>query len=406
MQPSNPIVTIVVPSLLASFRYRPEIDGLRGAAVLAVVLFHAGLGVPGGGIGVDVFFVISGFLITSLILKDLEGGAFTIASFWERRARRILPALTVVVLATLVAGWFLLLPGDYESLGRAAFWQAAFGANVHYYLETSYFSGAAEEKPLLRTWSLAVEEQFYLALPLTLLVLLRLRACRARLFLPAVFAAGVVLSLAASIYGVANHRAAAFFLLPTRAWELLLGSFVAVTPNDWLPRSNAVREVISLAGLGGVIVPCLLYTKDTSFPGLAAVPPCVGAALVIWSLANDIGAGNYERLIVARLLTARSLVSFPIHSIFGIGLYSLSFLGATSKHHSGNIICAPTRTGCLPWTVSAFSSSSHVGGSCVWAMVSRGGWPIRRLSTLMRRTIKQEFTSLPRSMSLPVALSR
>src|SRR5271168_861721 len=143
--------------LIQGFRYRPEVDGLRAVAVLAVVLFHAGLGFPGGYIGVDVFFVISGYLITSLILNDLQQGRFTIFNFWERRARRIIPALAAVVLATLVAGWFVLLPREYAALGRSAAWQSLFLANIYFWRTTlsGYFAGPAEEMPLLHTWSLA-----------------------------------------------------------------------------------------------------------------------------------------------------------------------------------------------------------------------------------------------------------
>lgn len=142
-------------------RYRPEIDGLRAIAVLAVVFFHADLGFSGGYVGVDIFFVISGFLITALIIKDLEHGTFSLAAFWERRARRILPALFVVTVAILVSAWFLLLPTDFQSLGRSASALAVFAANIHFWLDSGYFAEPSAEKPLLHTWSLAVEEQFY-----------------------------------------------------------------------------------------------------------------------------------------------------------------------------------------------------------------------------------------------------
>jgi peptidoglycan/LPS O-acetylase OafA/YrhL len=273
--------------LIADFRYRPEIDGLRAIAVMAVVLFHAGLGVPGGFIGVDVFFVISGFLITSLILKDLESGKFTLAHFWERRARRIIPASVVMVLAVLIAGWFLLLPSDYANLGKSTAWQAVFGANFHFWRNTNYFAGAAEEQPLLHTWSLAVEEQFYLFVPVLLLALFHFPAFRRRGALLALFLTGFLLSLTLSILLVPRMPAAAFYLLPTRAWELLCGSIVAILPAAAIPRW--VREILSFSGLAAILVPCFLYTKETSFPGLAALPPCLGTALFIWA-ANQ-GAG-------------------------------------------------------------------------------------------------------------------
>ena len=146
---------------LAKFRYRADIDGLRAIAVIGVVLFHAGLGVSGGFVGVDVFFVISGFLITSLILRDLDRGSFSIVDFWERRARRIFPALAVVVIVTLIAGWFLMLPFGFQVLGQSAVALTVFASNIQFWRTSGYFDPAAEENPLLHTWSLSVEEQFY-----------------------------------------------------------------------------------------------------------------------------------------------------------------------------------------------------------------------------------------------------
>jgi len=153
-------------------KYRAYVDGLRAVAVLAVLFFHADLGFSGGYVGVDVFFVISGFLITGLILKDLDAGQFQIVKFWERRVRRIMPALVVVVLVTLVAGWFLLLPQAFKKLGESVSAQAILGANIYYWksYKSDYFMHA-EVKPLLHTWSLAVEEQFYLLFPFLLLAL-------------------------------------------------------------------------------------------------------------------------------------------------------------------------------------------------------------------------------------------
>ena len=141
------------------FNYRADIDGLRAIAVLSVVFFHAGLGVSGGFVGVDVFFVISGFLITSLILKDLQGGNFSIFKFWERRARRIFPALAVVVIVTLIAGWFLMLPFGLQIIGQSAVALTVFASNIQFWRTSGYFDPAAEENPLLHKWSLSVEEQ-------------------------------------------------------------------------------------------------------------------------------------------------------------------------------------------------------------------------------------------------------
>lgn len=303
--------------IISNLRYRPEIDGLRALAVLGVVFYHAGLGVSGGYVGVDVFFVISGFLITSLIIKELESRQFTLANFWERRARRIIPAMVVVVSATLVAGWFLLLPSDYITLGRSAAWQAVFGANINFWRHTGYFEGNAREQPLLHTWSLAVEEQFYVVVPLLLLALFRVPRFRNRKNMLLLFSVLIASSLAASIWGVAHHPVAAFYLLPTRAWELLCGAFVALVPGGWLLKSRLSREAFSLLGFTGILVPFWFYTKSTPFPGLAAVAPCFGTAMFIW--ASSIGqCPTYTGLpTVARFLSLRPIVF--------IGLISYSF---------------------------------------------------------------------------------
>lgn len=302
---------------MASLNYRPEIDGLRAVAVVPVVLYHAGLGFPGGYTGVDVFFVISGFLITSLIWKDLEAGRFTLLGFWERRARRIVPALAVMVLATLAAGWFLLLPAEYASLGWSAASQAVFLANVFFWRDSGYFSDAAHEKPLLHTWSLAVEEQFYLIVPWVLWALYRLFSqSRQRAVVVALVGASAV-SLAMSIYGVARHPSAAFYLLPTRAWELLCGSIVAFMPApSWPADRRAVRETLAAIGLTLIVAPMLVYSSTTPFPGLAAVPSCLGTALVIWVAAPRGGGGvptAVEKGLALRPMVYVGLISYSLY---------------------------------------------------------------------------------------------
>jgi peptidoglycan/LPS O-acetylase OafA/YrhL len=300
---------------LGKFRYRPEIDGLRAIAVVAVVLFHMGFGCTGGFVGVDVFFVISGFLITSLIWKDLVNGRFSIVGFWERRARRIVPAAVVVTVATMIAGWFFLLPSDFADLGRAVAAQAAFVANVFYWKDSGYFDGASSSKPLLHTWTLAVEEQFYLVIPLLLWALYRSKALRGRKSVVGILALGFVLSLAASLYGVVRSPTATFYLLPTRAWELLLGSLLAFFPVPPAKLSRrGRREALSVLGLVLILVPVFLYSSATPFPGLAALSPCLGAALVIW--ANGRAEGDVTTT-VGTLLSLRPMVF--------IGLISYSF---------------------------------------------------------------------------------
>ncbi|MFM8365256.1 MAG: acyltransferase family protein [Verrucomicrobiota bacterium] len=256
-------------------------DGLRAIAVIAVVLFHAGLGFPGGYVGVDVFFVISGFLITQLILRDLQQGRFSMIDFWERRARRILPALVVVVVCVLAAGYFLMLPSDYAAMGQSAMALAVFSSNILFYRENGYFAPVSESKPLLHTWSLSVEEQFYLLIPIFLWGLYRLgwskRAFWILLFLS-------LISFSISAVGVYWFSWATFLLLPARAWELAAGCLVAFAKPV---HSTRIRQAMSGVGMLGVMLPFFVYSKNTPFPGLAAIPPVLGTALIIWSGMKD-----------------------------------------------------------------------------------------------------------------------
>ena len=292
-------------------RHRPEIDGLRGLAVLAVLLFHADLGAPGGFVGVDVFFVLSGFLIADLLWNDLARGRFSIAAFLERRARRILPALALVTLATLAAGWLVLLPDEYADLGRSAAAQAVLGANVFYWWTIDYFARPAEQMPLLHTWSLAVELQFYLVAPFVMLGLYKLRAARGAAVAAAALAAIVLASFACSVIGVARGATSAFYLLPSRAWELLLGASLALFATDRAETARAPREIACSTGLALVLVPMLAYDRTTPFPGVAALPPCAGTALVLWS--NRGARTSAGRLLSWTPLAFIGLVSYSLY---------------------------------------------------------------------------------------------
>lgn len=313
--------------------YRPDIDGLRAVAVLGVVLCHAGLGLPGGYVGVDVFFVISGYLITGLICRGLDTGTFSLADFWERRIRRIVPALVVVTAATLLAGWFLLLPDAYAALGRSAAALAMLVSNVQFWRDTGYFAPAAEEKPLLHTWSLAVEEQFYLVVPVVLLLLARARWLRRAAALLAVVA---VLSCGLSIYGAFRHPSASFYLLPTRAWELLAGSLLALSPPVRTGVRPWVAGAVGVLGLSLILAPCALYDPNTPFPGIAAIPPVVGTVLLIRLGSFPTGLPMASRCLASRPLVFVGLISYSLYlwhwPVFALARHqSLAPLGVADR---------------------------------------------------------------------------
>ncbi|MFO1142963.1 MAG: acyltransferase family protein [Amaricoccus sp.] len=268
--------------------YRPEIDGLRAVAVVPVVLYHAHIaGMSGGFVGVDVFFVISGFLITGILASDLAAGRFSIVTFYERRVRRIFPALfAMLAVACLLALW-LLLPFELEDFSRSLVAAALFVSNLHFMGDTGYFAAAAASKPLLHTWSLAVEEQFYIFFPLWLYLLGRFAP---RWLLP-LTATAFVLSLALCIERTHPQDDQAFFYTPTRVWELLAGSLLALAPRR-TPLPPLLAEGLAAAGLALIAVAVFGFDARTPFPGSAALFPVIGTALVILACtANRTRAG-------------------------------------------------------------------------------------------------------------------
>jgi peptidoglycan/LPS O-acetylase OafA/YrhL len=285
-------------STMSHISYRPDIDGLRAIAVLSVILFHAGLSAFGGGyVGVDVFFVISGFLITSLIIEDLERGIFTLSGFWERRFRRILPALTVVIVATLIAGWFLYLPADYEALGLQALTQSFFSSNILFYKQAGYFDTESHLKPLLHTWSLAVEEQYYLFFPLASFAVWK----RGRKAFAKFLIISTIVSFVFCLLVFRNNPDLTFYMLPFRGWELLVGSLLAFYSSKAAGVPQRVRELLSLSGIVAIACAVFLYTEDTPFPGYTALLPCLGAAAIIF-------AGIGGKSAVSQTLSFRPLV--------------------------------------------------------------------------------------------------
>lgn len=282
--------------------HRPEVDGLRAVAVLSVIFYHAGIVFFSGGfIGVDVFFVLSGYLITALMLKDMSAGRFSLLHFYERRARRILPALIVVALVCLPFAWVLMVPAQFVDFSQSLVAVATFSSNILFLRESGYFEGAAELKPLLHTWSLAVEEQFYLFFPLLLMALWRFGRARVVQVLIAI----VLLSLAWSEWGWRHLPDANFYLLPSRAWELLAGSLCAFVLQGGPGRA---RNLPAATGLGMILLAVFLYDTSTPVPSLYMLVPVVGTCLVILFA----GPGTW----VAALLSTKGLV--------GIGLISYS----------------------------------------------------------------------------------
>jgi len=265
-------------------KYRAEIDGLRALAIIPVILFHAGFNYFSGGfVGVDIFFVISGYLITTIILNEMDQGSFSLAHFYERRARRILPALFLVIAATLPFSWFLLLPQDMTGFGHSLIAVSTFASNILFWRESGYWGPVNDFKPLLHTWSLAVEEQYYVLFPLFLIFMWRFR--KQHIFLT--LAIITVASLATAQWGAHNKPNANFFLLPTRAWELAIGACVAfillyrASTIDRLKSNRAIAEISGNMGLFLLGYSVVMYSSGTPFPSLYTIVPCLGASLII-----------------------------------------------------------------------------------------------------------------------------
>ncbi len=289
-------------------KYRPDIDGLRAIAVLAVLGYHAFPGAVGGGfIGVDVFFVISGFLISSILFANFEQQSFTYAGFYSRRIRRIFPALVVVLAACFVAGWFLLLPNEYAQLGRYMAAGSGFVSNLLSWHEAGYFDNASNTKPLLHLWSLGVEEQFYILWPLLIGICWRYRFN---------FLAVTLLVAAASfginIYTAAHYPDADFYSPLSRFWELMLGgvlAYMALHKPRYMP-GHKQGNWLSLLGLMGIAVGLRLIRSDATFPGWWALLPAVGTLLL---MAAPPTAWINRYLLSNRLMVGIGLISYPLY---------------------------------------------------------------------------------------------
>ncbi len=260
--------------------YRTDIDGIRSLAILSVVLFHAGIrGISGGFTGVDVFFVLSGYLIGGHIFGELLGGRFSYLRFYQRRAKRILPAFYVVLAFVLVSAFLLFTPLNAYHAFRSSFWATLSVSNIAFWQQTNYFAPGAESNPLLMTWSLGVEEQFYLVIPLLMVLLARVRRSWVLPSILAVCAASFVFAVAM----LPGNPSMVFYLLPSRAWELGVGVALAVfeLERSRYRKQGAVAEAAGIAGLIAIVLPFVLYSRTTPFPGAAALPPVLGTAVLL-----------------------------------------------------------------------------------------------------------------------------
>ncbi len=384
--------------------YRPDIDGLRALAVLCVVFFHAGFPAFGGGFtGVDVFFVISGFLITRLIRDEFDRGAFSFSHFYVRRARRLLPALFFIYVLCFICAYILLIPEHFERFGKELLSSVLSVSNIYFWSEADYFDIESIFKPLLHTWSLSVEEQFYLLWPVTFIYLLKKR--KAGLAPLAIIIAGMA-SLALNQVFIEKH-AAIFYLIPFRVFEFCIGALMV-----WLvaapPRKKILLEPLMLLGLALIMYAATTYSKGMAFPGFSALVPCLGTALVIYS-----GTARYSgRLLNNRLMVFIGLISYSLYLthwpmiVFykyyrfeDIGLYetwgvlTLSFLLSVAMYY---FIELPCRKG--SWI--ARLPARQLGACClgIALVIAFGGAVVSAKHGLPRRInhpmVSAEFTRL------------
>lgn len=287
-------------------KYRADIDGLRAVAVLSVLAFHIGLSrFRGGFVGVDVFFVISGYLISSLIFADINASRFTISGFYERRIRRIFPALVAMLAVASVVAVVFLLPGELVDYAKSLLAATGSASNLYFWSHSGYFASPTS-KPLLHTWSLAVEEQFYISFPLFLLFVRRFFPQRLRVAVVILFS----ISFVTSCIVVSRNPETAFYMPYTRAWELLLGTLLSLGIFPGL-RSAWLRNTATLGGIGLIMWSVLFYSQDTVFPGLSAAVPCVGSALIIW--AGEGGASLVGSVLSWRPTVFIGLISYSLY---------------------------------------------------------------------------------------------
>ncbi len=342
--------------------YRSDIDGLRGVAILLVLLFHGfSRFLPGGFVGVDVFFVISGYLITSLLLKDIHQGRFSIARFYSRRIRRIFPALITVLAAACALGWLLQFPNEFTKLGKAVAGGAGFIANLQLCNEVSgYFAEGAESKPLLHLWSLGIEEQFYIFFPVLLLVVSRKNSPAPRLLMIGILLA---LSFELCLYGTRVDTQFTFYLPVTRLWELLIGCALAAIEKEgqWLSKGHCngldhtsrarmsqpavIRNAASGLGLALIIASAVFLSRAYAFPGGWALLPTLGTALVVFAGREAV---LNRRVLSHRTLVGIGLISYPLY-LWHWPLLYFARLNSSGPLSNGAIGGCMLAAGLLAW---------------------------------------------------------
>jgi len=289
-------------------KYRPEIDGLRAIAVLPVIFFHAGISIFSGGyVGVDIFFVISGYLISTIIIRELDKNAFSLINFYERRARRILPALFIVSMFAAITAYFWFAPTDFKNFGKSLFGVSIFSSNIFFWRESGYFDHAAEFKPLLHTWSLAVEEQFYIFFPLLLMLFWRFKIKIVTVILALIF----LTSLGLSHWTSLAKPSFGFFILLTRAWELLAGVFAALYLRHFgIPKNSMFSQLLAALGLFFIIVSILTFDQYTPFPSFYALMPVMGTVfIIIWAIPN----GLTHKILSLKVFVWVGLISYSAY---------------------------------------------------------------------------------------------
>ena len=362
-------------------KYRPEIDGLRAIAVIPVIFFHAGfVTFSGGFIGVDVFFVISGYLITTILLKDLNEGTLSLAKFYERRARRILPALFFVTLICIPFAWFFMLPEALENFGQSVVATVLFSNNVLLNITAGYWDLASEFKPLLHTWSLGVEEQFYFFFPLIILLAFRFG-------IPAVYAACLTILIVSFSLVLSDgyiSQDGKFYLLFTRAWELMLGAVCAVYKvGQSRGISRSISELMAVIGLMMIAFAVLEFDESTPFPSSWTIIPTLGTLLVLlyatsgtsvnrllsWSPFVGIGLISYSAYLWHQPLFAFARIFMRDDpGAFLMGL--LSFLSIVLAYFSWRLVENPFRSGKSISTKTALSTLLCAGAVLIFFGIS------------------------------------